>query len=468
MDKKQIEEYMKKHEEEMISDLMVLCRIDSEKMSEKPGMPFGKGPYLALSSALAMARGYGFKTTNYDNFAGAVDLNDQEHVLDILAHLDVVPAQEGWTETEAFKPVIKEGKIYGRGTSDDKGPAIAALYALRAVKELGIPLKKSARLILGTNEESGSRCIAHYYEKEKEAPMTFSPDGDYPVVNIEKGRLPGDFFAGWKFSGEKPEIYSVTGGKIENAVPSSAEAILLGMEESSILPQAEQVSEETGVNFTFEKNGEKITIAAHGVNSHASEPEHGKNALTALLLLLTKLPFAESSTGARLIRNLYGLMPYGETDGLHLGIRAEDEESGALTVAFSQLTVTEGRLDGLFDCRFPIGVDADQMLTVLTEKFKTAGLCFNGKHCSLPHYVSPDSAFVKELLSVYEDYTGLEGKCIAIGGGTYVHNLKNGVAFGAVYPGKDTHMHGADEYAVISQLTASACMFAQVIADLCG
>src|SRR5699024_10557105 len=111
----------------------------------------------------------------------------EESQLDILAHLDVVPAGEGWTVTEPFEPVEKDGRLYGRGTADDKGPAVAALYALRAVKELGIPLKKRVRLILGTDEECGSSDIQHYYAVEKEAPMTFSPDGAFPVVNIEKG-----------------------------------------------------------------------------------------------------------------------------------------------------------------------------------------------------------------------------------------------------------------------------------------
>lgn len=100
--------------------------------------------------------------------------------MDVLAHLDIVPAGDGWTVTEPFVPVVKDGKIYGRGTADDKGPAIAALYAMRAVKELGIPVKKNVRLILGTDEECGSSDIRHYYSVEEEAPMTFSSGRQLP------------------------------------------------------------------------------------------------------------------------------------------------------------------------------------------------------------------------------------------------------------------------------------------------
>ena len=194
MYREEIERYIDAHTQEMLEDIKSICAIDSQRSAYKEGMPFGEGPVRALGVALEMAEKYGFFVCNYDNFAGAIDLfQDKEKQLDILAHLDVVPEGEGWTETEPFVPVIKGDKIFGRGTSDDKGPAIAALYAMRAVKELNLPVSKNVRLILGTDEETNSECIEHYYEFEKEAPMTFTPDGEYPVVNIEKGRLPGHF-----------------------------------------------------------------------------------------------------------------------------------------------------------------------------------------------------------------------------------------------------------------------------------
>ena len=129
MYKKEIEGYMEAHRQEMIDDICTLCRINSEKMPYSEGKPFGEGPFAALQMALSMAEKYGFSITNYDNYVGTADLNDGERCLDILAHLDVVPAGEGWTETEAFEPVVKDGRLYGRGTADDKGPAVAALYA---------------------------------------------------------------------------------------------------------------------------------------------------------------------------------------------------------------------------------------------------------------------------------------------------------------------------------------------------
>ena len=164
MYREKIDGYIDAHVQDMVEDIFTLCRINSEKAPAQDGAPYGPGAAKALEAALHMAEGYGFAVRNYDNYVGTADLNDMEKQLDILAHLDVVPPGEGWQVTKPFEPVEKDGCLYGRGTADDKGPAVAALYAMRAVKELGIPLKKNVRLILGTDEECGSSDIEHYYK----------------------------------------------------------------------------------------------------------------------------------------------------------------------------------------------------------------------------------------------------------------------------------------------------------------
>lgn len=165
MRKEELRTYIEKHESEMIEDLKSLIRIPSEKQEAEPGKPFGAPAAEALAQGIEILEKYGFAVTNYDNYAIAADFNQEEKGLDILAHLDVVPAGEGWQETDPFTPLIKEGKMFGRGTADDKGPAIAAIYAMRAVKELGYPLKKNVRLVLGSDEEclSHSRCFLHHF-----------------------------------------------------------------------------------------------------------------------------------------------------------------------------------------------------------------------------------------------------------------------------------------------------------------
>lgn len=461
-----IAKYIEDHKEELIEDVKTLIRIDSKKGEKTENAPFGQGVVDALNTALDMAKKYGFEVKNYDNYVGVADLNDKERALDILAHLDVVPEGEGWVVTKPFEPLVQDGKIYGRGSSDDKGPAIAALYALRAVKDLNIPLSKNTRLILGTDEEDGSACIRHYYSIEKEAPMTFTPDGEYPIVNIEKGRLAGHFIGKPNLTNGKNRLVSFKGGTKVNVVPPKAEVSLVGFDVNEIKNLAVEVEKETKVKFEI-CDKEAIKITSLGANAHASTPEKGNNAITAMILLLSKLDFSDESI-KKLFVDLYNLMPHNQVDGENLGIKISDEKSGSLTLAFSIFNIDENGLEGYFDSRCPVSAKPDFILSTVREKFENIGLEFTNKDMVAPHEVDGNSDFIKTLNSCYEEYTGKKGGTIAIGGGTYVHNINNGVAFGAVFPETDTRMHGADEFMPIDELLASAKIFALAIVKLCS
>lgn len=466
MYKKEIEQYIDAHRQAIIEDIFRLCRINSERSSYQEGKPYGEGASRALSTALSMAEDYGFSINNYDNYVGTADLNDGPRQLDILAHLDVVPAGEGWTVTEPFEPIEKDGRLYGRGTADDKGPAVAALYAMRCVKELGLPVTKNVRLILGTDEECGSSDIAHYYSEEEEAPMTFSPDGAFPVVNIEKGALPGHFTAEFEASDELARVISIHAGTKVNVVPGKAFAVFAGLDDNLVREKGREVELSTGVSFEIQGRDDTLEITAVGEGAHASTPQEGKNALTALLLLITKLPFADCAQ-IRALHHLAMLFPCGDTSGKALGIAMEDELSGDLTLAFDLLEVTDTSLDATFDSRCPICSNEENVLEPVRKKLADYGFTLHNEAMRKPHYVDGNSDFVKTLLAAYELYTGREGRCESMGGGTYVHDLKNGVAFGAAMPETDNRMHGADEFAVIDELLTSAKIFAQVIVDLC-
>ena len=145
MYREKIDAYIDSKKDEMIEDLKTLVRIDSQRGRAKEGKPFGDGPAKVVAAAEGLMKQYGLQTTNYDNYVVTGDFGTQEKALDILTHLDVVPVTEDWTVTEPFQPKVVDGRIYGRGTADDKGPAIAALYALRAIRELGLPMKKRWR-----------------------------------------------------------------------------------------------------------------------------------------------------------------------------------------------------------------------------------------------------------------------------------------------------------------------------------
>lgn len=465
--REEIDKYFEQNWFPMMKDIARIVSVNSEKGPAEEGKPFGNGPWEALQEFLALAEEHGFQPKNYDNYVGAVDLNDGEKQLDILAHLDVVPAGEGWTVTEPYEPIIKDGRIYGRGTADDKGPAVVALYALRCVRDLGVPLKKNARLIVGTDEECGSGDIPHYYAVEKEAPMTFSPDAEYPVINIEKGSIHPEFSAHWEEGTVLPRLVSMTGSLKVNILPGKAKAVVEGLPLETMQEIAGQVGESTKASYQLEQDGNLVRITAEGKGAHAASPWEGNNALTALIEYLNALPLADSKA-TRALASLKKLFPHGDSYGEALGVAMEDAESGKLTLTFSMMDWNLTGFTGQFDCRAPICANNENMRDVAEKALADEGITMVHDDMAPPHHVPADSPFVQELLKVYEDYTGQKGECIAIGGGTYVHHLQNGVAFGCAMPGTDNKMHGADEFAVIEELILSAKMFAQIIIDLCA
>lgn len=467
MDRQEIGRYFESAEGRMVEDIRALCRIDSEKGGPLPGRPFGAGPAAALDAALALAGTMGFGVRNYGYYVGAVDLNGLPKQLDILAHLDVVPAGEGWRVTQPFEPVVRDGRLYGRGTADDKGPAVAALYAMKAVRDLGVPLRKNVRLILGTDEECGSSDLAYYYEREKEAPMSFSPDAEFPVVNIEKGRFSTGFHAEYPADPALPRVVSASGGDVINVVPGFASAAVEGIPEAELEGFCEEAERRTGVRFLLRSEDGKTVVEARGVPGHASAPENGKNAVTALLDLLARLPLAPSA-GARALRAVNALFPHGDWRGAAAGIRMSDGLSGELTISLDRFRFGETGLEGAFDCRTPICATDENLRNVFRAKAGSLGIRIDDRSVAPAHHVPGDSGFVRTLLRCYEQYSGRKGRCMATGGGTYAHRLKNGVAFGCALPGTENRMHAADESAVVAELVLSAEIFTQAIIDLCG
>ena len=470
MDQNLISQWAEAHREELLEDIKALVRIPSDRGEPQPGAPFGPGPNNALNKALEIAGGYGFKTTNYDGYVGTVDfLPENDHNLDILSHMDCVPVADGWTVTGPFDPIVKDGKIYGRGTADDKGPGVAALYALRCLKELSVPLKHNVRLIWGTDEECGSGDIAHYYAQEPEAKYTFSPDADYPLINIEKGGMIGTIFADFQASQELPRIKSMDAGLKINVVPDKCHMEIEGMRKTVAEIYCAGAKEETGVQFTVtELDKHTIAIDALGEGAHAASPQGGNNAITAMLHLVSTMHLPASAQ-FRALQGLHRLNPHGDYLGQGFGVKMADEESGELTLSLDIIHVTPTSLEAQFDCRSPLCANDQNMKYAAMQACAREGLALKDVPMKQPHHVPADSPFVKTLLRSYEKFTGVkDAKPLAIGGGTYCHNMKNGVAFGCTMPGTDNRMHGNDEFAVVNELVASVKIFADAIVSLCG
>jgi succinyl-diaminopimelate desuccinylase len=465
MDRTVLDAWFQKEKPNMIRDLQRLVAIRSVREEAKENMPFGEGPAEALKECLAIARELGFEVKNCDNYVGTVLLNDQPLLLDILGHLDVVEEGDGWS-TPPYELVEKDGMLYGRGTDDDKGPLIAALYAMRAVKELCGPLPYNARIILGTDEESGFSDIRYFFAQTPHATYTFSPDSSFPVTNIEKGSFKPVFQKQWETEAKGKRITMLHGGEQINVVPPVARAEVEGFSMKEIQAHLAEAELKTGIRYTVQPKAKGLLITANGKSAHASTPEEGNNALTGLIDLLCRLPFDKHESIITL-HNLNALFPHGETNGASLEIALQDEKSGALTLAFSICDLDLQGIRAQFDSRTPLCAGEENCCQIVRQTLSRLGFSVTGE-AEAPHDTDGSTPFVRTLLECYEEFTGRKGKCLYSGGGTYVHNIPGGVAFGASMPDFESNLHGADEHICINDWMTAAKIFSQAIWKICG
>jgi succinyl-diaminopimelate desuccinylase len=460
-----LDQWIEGHEALLVNMAARLMEIRSVRTSPQPGMPYGPGPAAALAEGMRICREAGFSVTNYDNHVGTADLNDGERKLDILVHLDVVDAGSGW-ETDPFHAVIQDGMLIGRGASDDKGPAAAAMLAMRALRETGAPLRYNVRLLLGTDEESGFSDLRYYYAREPYAPYTFSPDTEFPVVNTEKGRFLLSAVRNWKKQRPAPKILSVRGGTGANVVPAEAEAVVCGFPIGLVREVCARTEGETGVKLAVSEQADGVRIAARGINAHASRPEQGNNAVTALLSALCALPLTED-VETETLRALNAIFPHGDNDGSAVGIAMADDIAGELTLALTLFQMDEAGLSFTTDLRVPLCATRENCRDILVPRLLSAGFAVQGE-MQLAHHVPEEERFVQTLLSCYERCTGEKGYCLAIGGNTYVHGIPGGVAFGCQMPGFRSNLHGAGERILVRDLLTAARIYASAIWEICS
>jgi dipeptidase PepV len=459
----------KNYEAAMIDDLFALIRIDSERDTEHGSKdePLGHGPAEALRHALAMAERDGFTTKNVENVAGRIEIGSGDDILGVLSHVDVVPAGEGW-DTDAFTPVLKDGKVYGRGSADDKGPLIAAYYALRILRDLKVPLNKRVHLILGSDEESEWYGMDRYLATQETPTLGFSPDAEFPIINGEKGIA--SFLVRQNRVTAKPASHTLsafTGGIRPNMVPVSATATISGQLPANFAAALQTFAQDNGVTAQLTTTSNDSTIVLHGRGAHASTPEIGVNAGTYLAAFLNQSDLDLDPAGKKYVATISKLF-HQDTTGVKTGINYTDKKMGALSATadifnFSQ----DGDQTILINVRYPQGTDAAS----IRDQYETAfgvddyTVTIDG-HAQEPHYVPMDDPLVQTLLQVYTDHTGLAGHEVIVGGGTYGRMLNRGVAFGAQMPGAPDIMHLPNEYIKVEDVVRAAAIYADAIARL--
>ena len=427
---KQLENYFASHLNEILRDLQEIISIESvaDESNPQPGRPFGEGSRKALDWGIDFMEKIGMTVKDFDGYAVRGDFSDSEEPgLAILAHLDTVPAgdKSKWSNPP-FMLSRHGGNYYGRGTIDDKGPALAVLWAVKAIKELGMPVK-NFRVIFGGNEEGGCQDMEYYSSKEKFPPMVFTPDGSFPVLNCEKGMVHLTFSCDF----EDELICGIQGGNVINAIPDNCIVLM--------------------------KNGQKKII--EGKSAHGSRPENADNPLTKALTRYYGVN--------PVLNKLRELFPYKQYDGKACGLGFSDRISGTMTCALTEMNVRDGRFYGGIDIRFPIERTYTEISGIITDTLKNAGFTIDTCEGMEPHYVDENSFLVKTLLNVYEKVKGEKGSCIAEGGITYVHNIEGGVAFGAEFPEENNNMHGVDEHISEETFRLNLNMYANAICEIC-
>ncbi len=392
----------------MVENLVKLLQIESVMGEPQPGMPFGKKTYEALKFMLELGESFGFLAKDVEGYAGHIEWGEGEQLFGVLVHLDVVPAGENWSYPP-FGAVIDGGRIYARGTLDDKSPAIAALYAAKRLKDEGFVPKRKFRLIMGLNEENGWRCMDYYSKHERMPDLGFSPDADFPVINREKGVL----FVKCAFEAADKNLTQCEGGTRVNMVPDSAHFVYGGVREDF-----------------------------KGVSAHGSKPQMGENAVHKMMARLKEL----TADGA--VHAIYELL-CSEGFLAKLGLDLSDEVSGQLTMNLGRLELEGGKLIASLDIRYPVTFKKEDILNKLERALPAKVELINSHR---PLYVPENDELIQKLLYAYKKATGKEGYCVGIGGATYARTMDRCVAFGPVFPGEECRIHTADEYIDIDSL----------------
>ncbi len=452
------------HGEKIVRDLqeMVGFRTFAEEGKENWNAP----EFLRQREWLQKkAEGLGLAFKSYDGRMDEITLPGPAPILAVLTHGDVQDVKNQHWSSDPWEAKLVDGKIIGRGTEDDKGPIVATLYALAALRETGWPLTMTLRLLVANGEESSWDEIPYYLERAPLPEMTFGVDASYPVVHAQKGY--GVLTVRGK-GAAKPKrgewtVVEMSGGSGMSIIPESGEAIL----DTSRYPEgAWTFLQDAAAKWSAahppariivqQEPGLRFHVLAEGKGGHSSEPASGHNALADLAGFLASLKPTLNAHGA-LVSFLAETLKT-ETDGRSFGIATHDEGIGDLTASLSFLRMKEGDPVAEINLRLPRGISNDEVQSRVAAKAAAfqkrtgAAVEIQSARFSEPHWAPPEGKLVSTLLGVWEEVTGTPGKPLAIGGGTQARLFPGGVDFGPASSMDHYRGHGPDEFMTPQEL----------------
>ncbi|EKO1913900.1 dipeptidase PepV [Clostridium botulinum] len=460
----EINKIIEELKDDLIDSTAELVKIKSIEGEAKEGKPYGEGVANALEKALEVSEKLGFKTVNVDGYVGYAEYGEGDEYVGVLGHLDLVPEGDGW-KYPPYAAEIHDGKMYGRGTTDDKGPIMAALYGLKAIKEAKLPLSKRVRILFGTNEETGSNEIEHYLAKEKPPVLGFTPDAEYPIIYAEKGITIFDVVKKLEIKNDKAiKLKYIKGGQASNMVPDYCEAGIECPDTDMIIRSVEYCANRNGIELTAEEKGGLVVVKSFGLSAHGSTPEIGKNAIMQMFKFLAELPLGhcDELQFIRFFNNNVG----NETDGKSFGVDLEDEPSGKLSFNVGTISMENNEIKMALNLRYPVTYKAEDLMEKFNKKIEGTGIKVENFQDQKPLYFDDKHPLIKSLQKVYKEQTGKEPELLAIGGGTYAKEMPNIVAFGPLFPGEPDVIHKKDEYIELENLVLNAKIYGHAIYEL--
>lgn len=443
------------------------------KMQDGSILPFGRGVDEAYQKVLGMGKEMGFKVADFDRYGGHIEFEAGEasaETFGIAAHLDVVPEGTGWTDHEPYSADIEDGFIYGRGTTDDKGPLIACLYAMKAIKESGITPKKNIRLILGLDEETNWTGMDYYLDRAGAPDFGITPDGDFPLINGEMGIL--NFSLAVKLQ-KKNDIEGITlrklnAGEASNIVPDFARAVVLSEDKKHyemIRDEALEYSKKSGNEIKISKSGKTLVIEAKGQAAHGAKPWEGVNALSVMLDFLGEISFNQDEINDFI--SFYNEKIGYDLHGENIGCGFYDEQSGKLVFNVGIAEFNQEIASITVNLRYPVTVRGKDVIDGISEKLQGTSIGFIKQSEYKPIYIEEDDPLVMNLMKAYIEETGdTVSKPQVIAGGTYSKKIERMLAFGALFPGDEDRMHQANERLKIENLIRYTKIYARAIYEL--
>ncbi len=438
--------------DDIIASIQQNIRIESVRGEAAPEAPYGPGPKKALTDLLELGESMGFKTGHADHRMGWIEYGEGEEMVGILGHVDVVPANsEGWTYPP-FAAEIHDGILWGRGVLDDKGPIIGSIYALKAIRDLNLPIDRRIRVMFGSDEECGCSCAEYYVNNGYEMPtIGFTPDGDFPLIFCEKGMSHFTIGAPVR-DGGLIEVEYFGGGVANNVVTPKCKMIVNGHID---------VAPTEGITV-IEENG-KTVVEAIGLSAHGSTPYLGVNAAIKLLNAVKGNNFGgDFQKYMDFLLNKIGTEVHGES----LDIHYIDEETGETSLNLGVLHFDAESMSFTLDIRYPKNAVAEDVDANVLKAITEAGFEVLSKSNMNLLYVPKDSELVTKLMQVYKEETGRDEQPMAIGGGTYAKEFPNMVAFGPMFPEDEPTIHQPNERVEIDKLMKSIQLFGAAMYEL--